>query len=301
MQKVKWQCRIAPSLGGGFDGTPNETWGTKDYENQDDPTVFFGLYGLPDFYTLWRHGGEKHILWAGSDILHFRKGYWLDGKGDIAFPFQGNNEKTPDFLAKWINANCTNWVENEAEAWQLKDCGIEVDHIQPSFLGNIKNYKVEFIPGNKVYVSANEGGQMEYGWSIVQAIACELPQIEFHLYGATWQQQPLENVIVHGRVSKREMNEEIKKMQCGLRLNKHDGFSEITAKSVLWGQYPITYLYHPKIDQYVKDSCGQPYCMRGMNRLIKLLKKLPKRKKPNLEARDYYMKHINQYPWNRYA
>ena len=226
--------------------------------------------------------------------MNFRVGYWLDTKGKIKI--------VPKPLADWINQNCENWVENEAEAMILKTyCGIEKVNICPSFLGNIKDYKVEFVPGNKVYLSANEDRQLEYGWGIVNMIACLLPNIEFHLYGASWKQQPLKNVIVHGRIPKKQMNEEIKKMQCGLRLNKHDGFSEIIAKSVLWGQYPITYLYFPKITQYVKDNCGQPFCLHGLNNLVHLLKKISKIKKPNLEARNYYLQTINQFPWNKYA
>ena len=82
MQKI-WQCRIAPSLGGGFAGTPNKNWGTCDYKDNKTPTIFFGLYGLPDFYALWRHKGRRAILWAGSDIIHFLNGYWLERKGAI--------------------------------------------------------------------------------------------------------------------------------------------------------------------------------------------------------------------------
>ena len=56
-----WQCRYAPSLGA-LEGTPEEVWGTKDYENQDDPTVFFGLYSLSDFFVLLKHRGKKKIV-----------------------------------------------------------------------------------------------------------------------------------------------------------------------------------------------------------------------------------------------
>ena len=169
--------------------------------------------------------------------------------------------------------------------------------IVPSFLGDIKKYPISFKQGNKVYVSGHEGYQGEYGWGIVTMIACSLPNIEFHLYGASWQYQPLKNVIIHGKVPKEQMNKEIKEMQCGLRLNKHDGFSEITAKSILWGQYPITYLYFPYIQQYTNDNCGQPYCMKCLNNLIKILKTLPQKKKPNLKGREYYLKHLNKFPW----
>ena len=48
----RWQCRVAPSLGGGFAGTPNEVWGTRDYVEEEGPAVFFGLYGLPAPYGL---------------------------------------------------------------------------------------------------------------------------------------------------------------------------------------------------------------------------------------------------------
>lgn len=293
------QARIAPSLGA-LEGTHQEVWGTTEYKNDTDPTVFFGVYGLPDFYSLWKHKGPKYILWAGSDILQFRRGYWLEDGGKISLPWLGDAKK-PHGIAAWINKYCENYVETEAEAWQLKDCGVEVKGIIPSFMGNVKNYPVTFKPGNKVYMSANKGREAEYGWGIVASIACQLPELEFHMYGGEWNYQPQDNIIAHGRVSKEQMNKEIQGMQCGLRLNKHDGFSEVTAKSVLWGQYPITYLYVPHIDQYTKDDCGQPFCVTSSLNLIKLLREIPKKKKPNSKARNYYLKTLNTYPWNKYA
>lgn len=302
--KEQWYCRIASSLGGGFAGTPEQVWGTKEYNPNTDlekPCVFFGLYGLPDFYVLWRHKGKKAILWAGSDILHFRKGYWLEEGGNINFGWMGNSKKKPKFFAQWINKYCESYVENEGEAWQLNDCGIEVKGIIPSFLGNIKKYPISFKQGNKVYASVSGGNFEMYGWHIISIVACAIPQIEFHLYGSKWPYQPMKNVFVHGRVPQKRMNDEIKEMQCGLRLLKHDGFSEITAKSVLWGQYPITYLYFPNITQYTADNCGWPFCINGLNNLVKLLEEIPKKKKPNYEARNYYLKNLNQFPWNKYA
>lgn len=290
-------------MGGGFAGTPEEAWGVKKYNPKTDinkPCVFFGLYGLPDFYALWRHRGKKAVLWAGSDILHFRKGYWLEDGGEINLGWMGDVKKglPSGGFARWINKYCDNYVENEGEAWQLNDCGIEVKAVVPSFLGDVKDYKITFKPGNKVYASAHEGDQHMYGWGIIAAVACQLPHIEFHLYGASWPFQSQENIVVHGKVPQKQMNEEVKKMQCGLRLLKHDGFSEITAKSILWGQYPITYLYFPMVQQYTADDCGQPFCVQGLSTLVKMLKELPKKKKPSIKARDYYLKVLNDYPWN---
>src|SRR3990167_5009628 len=115
--KNNWQCRVAPSLGGGFAGTPQSAWGTGEYTNDIDPTCFFGLYGLPDFYTLWRHRGRRAILWAGSDILHLKNGYWLDKKGEIRLDRNA--------ITKWISKNCENWCENLVERDNLLSMGIK--------------------------------------------------------------------------------------------------------------------------------------------------------------------------------
>ena len=299
-QTSEWRCRWAPSLGE-LAGTAKEAWGTLAYDpakDQGRPLVAFGLYGLPDFYALWRHQGRKAIFWAGSDIRHLRSGYWLDEEGEIKM---NEYEQRDRGIAEWINEHCENWVENEGEAWQLKDCGIEVTGIVPSFLGDVRKYPISFKRGNRVYLSSNEGSQREYGWGIVTQIADSLPQIEFHLYGAEFEHQPLQNVIVHGRVPQETMDRETRRMQCGLRLNKHDGFSEITAKSILWGQYPITYLYFPMVDQYTADQCGQSFCLKSVSRLVKMLRRIPKLRQPNLKARAYYLLRVNQFPWNVYA
>lgn len=283
MQEIK--CRTAPSLGDGFAGTPEQVWGTKSYNPETDsekPCVFFGLYGLPDFYTLWRHKGKRWILWAGSDITHFVNGYWLEDGGDIRLPHEP--------LAEWINKNCESWVENEVERQALEDAGITAQ-VCPSFLGNIDDYEVSSVAGDrpKVYMSVSGDNFSLYGWDILEEVAdkCE---VEFHLYGnkTPWITRH-SNVYVHGRVSQEEMNEQISKMQCGLRLNSGvDGFSEVLAKSVLWGQYPATWLsYKYKQMDSFEHKGG----------LIKTMNVLKSKQYPN-PAREYYRKVVNQYPWH---
>jgi|25_taG_2_1085351.scaffolds.fasta_scaffold04859_4 hypothetical protein len=279
MQNQKWQCRVAPSLGA-LEGEHQDVWNTDEYMNDRSPTVFFGLYGLPDFYTLWRHKGQKAILWAGSDITHFQNGYHLTDSGDIRIHSEP--------LAQWINENCDNWVENKVEFNALLDMGIEAK-VCPSFMGNIDDYEISYVHRERpeVYLSANSGREIEYGWGIVEEIADKC-DVDFHLYGSDQWETAHNNVFVHGRIPKEEMNEQVKHMQCGLRLNEHmDGFSEITAKSVLWGQYPIVWrgYGYAGIDSFrVKDE------------LIVKLNQLVGKTNPNPE-RDYYLDVINKYPW----
>lgn len=271
MQDQKWQCRVASSLGD-LESTHDQVWGTDEYTDNERPTVFFGLYGLPDFYALWRHKGERHILWAGSDIRHFRDGYWLDDEGLIRLDGES--------LSKWINENCTSWCENEVEAKTLAECGIHTK-VQPSFLGDIDDFPISWKPGNKVYSSVSGDNFELYGWDKIDRLAQKNPGISFHLYGNTVVWTPkADNITVHGRVSKERMNAEISEMQGGLRMTEFDGFSEITAKSILMGQYPVSLIEYPHV--------------LLPNQLSEILEK----QEPNIEGREYYRKILNDYPWN---
>lgn len=285
MQKAK--VRIASSLGDGFAGTFQEAWGLESYNpttDNDKPCVFVGLYGLPDFYALWRHKGKKYIFWCGSDILHFNGGYWLDDKGEICLDY------IP--LAEWINKNCENYVENGVEQQALADFFIK-SKVIPSFLGKIEDYPVSFKPGNKVYTSVSGDDFEKYGWDRIEELARKNPKIEFHLYGnKTWPwklpltENPFNsvgrwkgNMIVHGRVSQEQMDREIKDMQGALRLTEFDGFSEIIAKSMLWGQWPISLIrYHNTLP-------------------LESLSVLPHLKESNLKGREWLIKNVNNYPW----
>lgn len=236
-----WQCRVAPSLGGGFAGTHTEVWGTEDYFYDWKPTVFFGVYGLPDFFELWRHKDRKCILWAGSDITHLKNGYWLDTTGLIRLD--------PKPIAQWINKNCESYVENEAEKDALWSLGIKAKAIIPSFLGKVEDYPAQELRTDKkrYYTSVSGDDFKLYGWDKVDAIAKENLDTEYHLYGNTKEWITTEkNVIIHGRISQEEMNEQVKTMTGALRLTRFDGFSEILAKSYLWGQQPLSpYIKYP--------------------------------------------------------
>lgn len=264
---------MAPSLGE-LEGTHQEVWGTVDYTDPQQPCVFFGLYGFNDFFTMWRHAGRRAILWAGTDITHFRNGYWLDHGGSIRLDYEA--------LAKWIDQNCENYVENSVEHSALKDLGID-SFVVPSFMGNTNEYKIEytFSEHPKIYASVSGDNFDLYKWNEIEDLAARNPDIEFHLYGnkTPWNSYN-KNVIVHGRVSKEQMNAEIKTMQGGIRLLEHDGFSEILAKSILWGQWPISTIPYPH--------------MLRPEQIAQVIDKT----EPNTEGRDHYLKVINQYPWN---
>lgn len=270
------QIRIAPSLGD-LEGHPNDIWGTAPYISETFPTVFFGMYGLRDFFALWNHKGERHILWAGSDIRHLIGGYFLDVEGKMRIE--------PRQLTPFLNKYCTNWVENETEYLALANLGIYAQ-IVPSFLGKVEDFPLHFVVDKpvKLYTSVSGNDFDLYGWHLIPELARANPDVEFHCYGNTieppFQLAYRTNIILHGRVPKEVMNREIKNMTGALRLTEFDGFSEILAKSVLMGQYPVSLIEYPHM------------------LLPRDIGKLKDKRMPNFAGRDHYLKILNQYPWN---
>lgn len=273
----QWYCRVAPSLGDGFSGTPESAWGVLSYNPEIDlekPTVFMGLYGFKDFYSLWQHKGIKEIFWCGSDITNFINGYWIDEIGEIRI--------NPQSLVKWITRNCGNWVENKIEQQTLENLGIS-SRVIPSFLGNVKDYKISYKWNKKpkVYTSVSGDNFQLYGWDKIEMLAQNFPDIELHLYGNTkiYGSSKL-NVIEHGRVPKEQMNKEIKMMQGALRLTEFDGASEIIVKAMLWGQYAFSFIPYEGVFNVDK-----------LNLLLSL-------KEPNIKGRKWWLKNLNNFVWN---
>ena len=250
------QCKISKSLGGGFSGTPNEVWGTVDYEDINEPCVFFGMYDLRDYLALYRHKGKAWILWCGGDLNNLDRNFVLnDGKLKTISRIPGARKIILRILEK-----AEHWVENDWEASVLKKYGIPCQ-ICPSFLGNVNKYpKQKNLKKGHYWCSASPCRQEEYGWGFIEKLAALKPDFTFHLYGATWKTKH-KNVIIHGRISIEQMDKETKNMWGSLRLNEKDGFSEVTAKSILWGQHPLSFIKYPK------------------------------------RSRSWYVKNINNYPW----
>jgi hypothetical protein len=136
-------------------------------------------------------------------------------------------------------------------------------------------------PRPKVYTSVSGDDFKLYGWDKIDELAKDNPNVEFHLYGNVrkWNTE-CPNVIVHGRVPQAQFNKETKDMQGALRLTEFDGFAETVAKSILRGQYPVSIIEYP-------------YMLKPTE-----LHRLKEFTEPN-EGRDYYVKALNAYPWNK--
>lgn len=265
-----------------------QTWKLEDWEGIDstDDLLFFGLYNDRDFDVFNAYQGKKTVFWCGTDILSV----------------------VQDYERRRILKNnpAEHYCENEVEAKNLELCGIKDVKIVPSFLDHIDKYPISFKPSKKpqVFMCGHPNRESEYGLNLIRRVAEKLPEIGFHIYGIdasdnlfykdkipTESQSVIKdnvcpNISYHGKVPEDKFNEEIKKYHCGLRTNEHDGMSEVTAKSILLGQYPITRIPYEHIWNYNTED-----------ELVALLKRLKTMMSPNYEGRAYWIKHLNQYPW----
>lgn len=236
----------------------------KWWKHYKRPVTFCGLYRPKDFLLCFIHRGPRTIHWQGSDILaagwHYR---WLS-----------------KIKAKHI---CENDVEQGVLRLMLQQ---EVE-VRPTFLSNPHEFKVSYKPKEKpeVFIHINRGAELESGYCTIERIASCCPDIRFHVYGRVSKPNTFPiNILFHGHVTEQQFNEEIKGYQASLRLHEFDGMAETTSKSILLGQYPISRIRYPHIGTYNDEK-----------ELIKLLKDLKNKKKPNYKARDYYMKEFTRY------
>ena len=268
----------------GFKEKALKAWGLEEREVSDftSDTVFFGLYHLNDWRTFMKCKGKRYVCWCGGDIQNLKKGYaYSDGEGL-------EKSKKYSFIPwHWIFRvfKAEHYCENEIEQEELRKLGIE-SIVVPSFLEDIDDFPVSFKTGKKkVFLSGRPGREVEYGFHIAKLLAELFPEMEFHLDGSKLGIKN-KNVIEHGSVSNEQFNKDIKNYHCGLRTNSHDGFSEITAKSILMGQWPISRIKYSHISNY-----------ETLVQLVVLVKELERTNKPNIEGRDYYRKLLNNYPW----
>lgn len=260
-------------------------WSMEEWKGIADKcqnVLFFGMYNDLDYKTYRIHKGQKIVFWCGGDILWCKSNY--------------------DYLRIIkLFPEAEHYCENAVEKAELENLGIKVKAVIPSFLDNIHKFPISFQPANNphVWLSGNPEREKEYGWDLAEQLARELPDITFHLYGIDRKDNPryyeqlgeinveVPNLIFHGKVTEEQFNKEIQSYHCGLRPNDFDGFSEVTSKSILLGQYPITKIPYEKVWNY-----------KTYQELVDLLKALKYQSKPNTEARAYYLTKINQYPWN---
>lgn len=224
------------------------------------PTLFFGLYHTLDYLAFILHRGKRAVFWCGSDIKAL--------------------EKRPFWAFLLRNCVAFHYVENRTEYGHLRYIlGFPEPEVHPMFFGNHEEYTSQYQHSFKphVFISGHELREKEYGLHLIEEVAKELPAFTFHVFG-TWGLRG-DNVKCYGKVPEARFDAIASGCQAGLRLNTFDGFSEVTAKSILWGQYPITAIHYNLIDW-----------APNLDDLKEKLKLLTLKDKPNTEVRRAWIR-----------
>jgi hypothetical protein len=204
--------------------------GFAPYEN-GVPCLFLGLYFPEDYEKLMNHCGRRYIFWNGSDVLRVaQKPGWHNNLRSSTITHACHNEQ----------------LRGELETMKIKAT------IEPTLFGDVNSYPVSYVPGPpwRVYMNCRVGREAEYGLPEAVRMFAGLTDYELHVYG-NCEKEWGANIIYHGEVPEEQMDDETASMQGCLRLNKHDGLSQIVIKSILRGQYPVLN------EQMLKDLAGK--------------------------------------------
>lgn len=257
-----------------------------------DPTAFIGVYHSGDALRVLIHRGLRLIFWCGGDIL------WL--------------QKRP--LWQWLlkHAKIDHVCENEVEQGALRKMGIEARIHPILFFDDWAKYPLSYEdPKGKphVWLTCHPGREREYGVELVEEIADRVPEVTFHIFGIkkpfheVWHElayfpgQPTgeihnirqatqPNIIYHGQIPSEQLDKMIRGYHAGLRTCEFDGCSHVTTKGTLLGQWSITRIKYPFNDHYETKE-----------ELIKLLKGLKNKRKPNISGREHWLSVVSSYPW----
>jgi len=217
MQKIT-QCNIGTSVKF-FGKRFLQTWKLTEYNNPNEPAVFFGMYP-PDRELLLNHKNTAVVVWAGSDAL------------DV------DNLKVLD------KPNIIHIAGNKYLETDLISAGIKNYKIIPITVLSQESLKLKALPlGNKIYVYPKVLKSMDiysdfYGNEIVKKLIDVFGEERFILANpSTYTHEQLYNEIYP---------------QCfiGLRLVPHDGLSETVVELGLLGRKVIYNGIEPNVINY---------------------------------------------------
>ncbi len=205
--------------------------------------IFVGMYHWLDYARFFWHSFfpvYRKVFWCGGDILNLSK----TTVAQFLFRNMFNIVSTEHFC------------ENEVERKKLWSMGLHAKVI-PMIFDDPNKYKPCFKPCEivNIWMCVHEDREEEYGLWYIEKNADMFPKTLFHVFGLNkFKYFENRNVIYHGKLSEEHFDLFIPHYQASIRFNTFDGFSEVTAKSILLGQYPLTAIEYPNIDSFVDEQ-----------------------------------------------
>ena len=235
-----------------------------------DPVWFFGLYFDQDYLQVLAHGGKKILNWRGSDALRLKSNSW---RVQIVKNLQG---------ALHV---CQSHRQQEVLA------GIGLSSIvRPMINEIISDINLTPFPEDRtrILVFWKRGIDDFIRADLFFEVALRSQDVEFHIVG---DESPLrfagpgkENLIYHGFLSEKDLDRLMDQCKGTLRPWISDGTPNIQTKMLLKGRYAAHGCQFEKV-----ALCS------NVDEYVAWIEWLKGVEVQNLEAREWWMNHLNNF------
>lgn len=235
----------------------------------NDPVWFFGLYFDQDYLQILAHHGKKIINWRGSDALQLRN--------------------TPARIRLIKNICALHVCQSHRQQDVLAEFGLK-SIIRPMINEVAGNITVTPFPKDRtrILIFWKRGIDDFIRAKLFFEIALNTPDVEYHIVGDENSDRftgaGKENLIYHGFLPERELDNLMDQCKGTLRPWMSDGTPNIQTKMLLKGRYAAHSCRFEKVAlcNTVDDYVAWIEWLKGVN-------------VPNLEARDWWLKHLNNF------
>ena len=215
--------------------------GFEKYRDPSSPALFLGTYFKSDVDTMARHRGPGYVFWNGTDAVHL-----------------GKNPEWVRVLKGLPLRHATHHDGLADEVGALLDVPVEVS---PTLFNDPMGYHVLFKYSVPHCYFMNTHGMRSHEYGVPEAIeafsALDPDLFRLYIFGHRPSYPRPGNVEYRGLWPEKVMDRACSAMQGALRLNEHDGTSQIVIKSRLWGQWPVVHRRHePGLRERLLESSG---------------------------------------------
>ena len=235
----------------------------------EKPVWFFGIYFESDYLQILAHHGNKIINWRGTDATQL--------------------QREPRKIQIIKSTRALHICQSSRQQKILSDLGIP-SIVHPMVNTKIEDIEVSEFPKDSTHVLIywRKGMDEFIGADMFFEIASKCKDVTFHIVGdedpSRFNQPGLDNLVYHGFVSEDRLDQIMDRCKGTIRPWQSDGTPNIQTRMLLKGRYAA---HRIKFEKVTQCSTIEAY--------VSWIHHLKNITRPNLEARDWWLAHLNNF------